>query len=97
MNTSTTLRLAVLSVVVALAATAADQGYSRFARQKELARQAESAERLGKYAAAARAYRKSALQASDNRTRAALLLRQAECHQQARDPHEAYAAYKKLL
>jgi len=97
MNTTRTLRTAVLTLSLAATAMAAGDGYSKFSRQKELARQGEQAENRGDYTAAAKAYRKSSLYALDNRTRAGLLLRQAECYVQAADPYEAFTAYKTLL
>lgn len=97
MKITRTLHFAVLTLSVAAVAVAGSDGYSKFSRQKELARDGEKAEGRGDFAAAARAYRKSSLYAVDNRTRAALLLRQAECYLRASDPHDAFTAYQALL
>jgi tetratricopeptide (TPR) repeat protein len=75
----------------------AEEGYSKFSRQRELARMGEQSESRGDYRAAAKAYKKSRLYALDNRTRAALLLREAECYALDEDPYDAFEAYKTLV
>jgi tetratricopeptide (TPR) repeat protein len=97
MNTTRTLRNAVLALAVAAVSMAADEGYSKYSRQKELARQGEQAESRGRFGVAAKAYRKSRLYAIDNRTRAQLVLREAECWSQDSAPYKAFEAYKTLL
>ena len=97
MDTTRTLRAAVLAVVVAVTCLAAEEGYSKYARQKDLMRRGEEAESRGRFGAAATAYSKSRVQAIDNRTRAQLCLREAECWAQHGSPYKAFAAYKELL
>ncbi|MBN2449747.1 MAG: tetratricopeptide repeat protein [Lentisphaeria bacterium] len=92
-------RLRVLALVLALAGSAHGQvqGYGQYSRQKEFMREGERLESTGRYKAAAKAYRRSGLYTTDNRTRAALLSREAECRFQAGQPYEAFAAYSLLL
>lgn len=97
MNTLRTLRAALLTLAFALAGMAAEEGYSKYSRQKELVRQGEAAESLGHWATAAKAYGKSRLYALDNRTRAQLVLREAECWSQGGKLYKALDAYKTLL
>jgi tetratricopeptide (TPR) repeat protein len=97
MNTAKTLSAALLALAGAVACMAAEEGYGKYSRQRELARQGEQLENRGKYKAAAKAYGKSRLYAVDNRTRAGLLLREAECHVQRADPYDAFDAYTSLL
>ena len=87
----------MLTLAVAAACMAAEEGYSKYSRQKELARQGEQAESQGKFGDAAKAYGKSRLYAIDNRTRAQLLLREAECRALGGAPYKALDAYKALL
>ena len=97
MNTTKMLRTAVLALCVGVAGRSADQTYTKFSQQRDLARAGEQAESQGHYKAAAKAYRRSALYAVDNRTRANLLLREAECFAQGRKPQDAFEAYERLL
>lgn len=97
MDTTQTLRTAVLTFAVALSCLAAEEGYSKYSRQKELARQGEEAQSAGRFRVAAKAYSKSRLHAIDNRTRAQLCLHEAECWAQHGAPHKALDAYKTLL
>jgi tetratricopeptide (TPR) repeat protein len=97
MKTTRSARTAVLTLAVAATCMAAEQGYSKYSRQRELAREGEQAENVGLYGDAAKAYRKSRLYAVDNRTRAQLLLREAECRVQQGAPYKAFEAYKTLL
>lgn len=76
---------------------AAEDGYGRYSRQRELARLGEQAEASGSYRAAAKAYKKSRLYAVENRARANLLLREAECYLQDGDPYDAFEAYRTLV
>jgi len=76
---------------------AGEDGYGRYSRQRDLARLGEEAEASGNYRAAAKAYKKSRLYAVENRTRANLLLREAECYVQKGSLYDAFEAYKSLL
>jgi len=97
MNTAKTLFTALLALAAAVACMAAEEGYGKYSRQRELARQGEQLENRGRYKAAAKAYARSRLYAVDNRTRAGLLLREAECHLQRENPYAALETYTTLL
>ncbi len=97
MNTTGTLRIAVLTLAAAAACMAAEEGYNKYSLQKELARRGEQAESLGKFRVAAKAYSKSRLYAVDNRTRAQLLLHEADCCAQDGALYKAFEVYKVLI
>jgi len=87
----------ILVLACAQFAGAADAGYSRFSKQRDLMREGERLENIGRYKRAAKAYRKSGLYAIDNRTRGTLLAREADCYVNGGKPYDAFAAYERLL
>lgn len=97
MNIIRALPITILAFALAAQRGAASGGYAGYSRQRELAREAEQLESQGKYRSAVKYYRRSSLHAVDSRTRAALLLRQAECQVQGGRPYDAFDSYRKLL